>query len=53
MSDSFKRPITVTVPAEIVERFDSALSRGESRSGVITQLMQKEIKRREGNDRDA
>lgn len=43
---SFKRQISVTVPAETVEQFDDTLSRAETRSGVISQLMQQEIQRR-------
>jgi metal-responsive CopG/Arc/MetJ family transcriptional regulator len=48
MSKTFKRPITVTVPAETVQQFDAILRPDESRSGVITALMMKEIKRRGG-----
>lgn len=42
------RPITVTVPAEVVTAFDAAVERGETRSGVITTLMRDEIARRVG-----
>lgn len=48
--ESFKRQISVMVSAETVERFDNLLSREESRSGVISQLMQKEIERRESHE---
>lgn len=44
---SYRRTLTITVPAEIVSQFDEIVPQGESRSSLITQLMLAEIQKNE------
>lgn len=44
---SFRRPITLSIPVEVVERFDAVTPQGESRSSWVTKLMEEAIKKNE------
>lgn len=48
MAADHKRPITISVPAEVLASFDHHLTGAESRSGVLTDLMRRETARRIG-----
>lgn len=44
---TYRRTLTITVPAEVVTHFDELVPPGESRSSLITQLMLAEIQKNE------
>lgn len=46
-ADTYRRPVTVTLPSTLVTAFDSTLRRGQSRSAVVEELIRQELIRQD------